>query len=207
MTEPIISTEIDTRKLDLAIRILPRQLKMNMGDAFDHIRGHFYKEFRAKRLGGPPGIRGKSRAFFGRFKRNFLVPLGNDMNNMGIELYTDSKVARQHETGGTVTAEGGGKLAVPLSARSEMFSRSGLLRKRYKKPGQLKNVVPIKFKSGGDTFLTKVKKGSREVRPLFVLKRSIRLQPRLGFMKMWDNQTNWRLNRLNKAVEKTLNEV
>lgn len=205
MTEPLITAEIDKSRLDLALRLFPRQLKMNLGDALDHIGKHFLKEWRAKRLQGPPGVRSHPRGLFNQFKRVMLVPTGGDINNMGLEIFTESKVARQHETGGTVTATGGGKLAVPLSARTELFNSRGQVKKKYKRPRDLANVVPIEF--NGKTFLTKVKRRSREVRPLFVLKDSIRLMPRLGFMKTWDEQTNWRLERINKAVDKTLREV
>lgn len=204
MTQPILTTEIDTRKLELTMRLFPRQLKMNLGDALDHIRRHFLKQWRQERLQGPPGVRGRSHGIFSRFRAQFLVPHGG-IENMGLHIFTTSKIAKQQETGGRVYPSGGGKLAVPLSERTELFTSTGLLRRRYRKPGDLKNVVPIRFK--GKTFLTKVKKRSRELTPLFVLKPSVKLQARLGFMATWDKQENWRLNRINKAVNKTLAEV
>lgn len=205
MTEPVISVEINTKNLDLAMRLFPRRLKINLGDAFDHISRHFLKDWRGKQLQGPPGLRSSSQGIFKQFKRVSLVPVGGDINNMGFEIFATSKIARQHERGETVTAQGGGKLAVPLSARAELFSGSGMLKRKYRKPGALKGLVRIRF--GEKTFLTKIKKRTREVLPLFVLKPSVKLQPRLGFLKTWDSQANWRLERLNKAIEKTLNEV
>lgn len=205
MGEQIITTEVDSKRLELAIRLFPRQLKMNLGDAFDHIGRHFLKEWRAKQLQGPPGIRGQSRNFFGRFKRTLLLPTGGDINNMGLEIFTDSKVAAQHEKGGVVTSQDGGYIPVPLSVRAELFTGRGLLKRQYRKPAQLKNVVPIRFNE--KTFLARVKKKSKEVTPLYVLKKSVRLKPRLGFFKIWDSMVNWRMNRLNQAVGKTINEV
>lgn len=200
-----ISVEVNTKRLELAMRLFPRQLKMNLGDSFDHIGKHFLKEWRSKRLQGPPGVRDSPHGIFKQFKRVFLVPQGGDINNMGLEIFTESKVARIQETGGVQTAQGGGNLAVPLSARPELFSGRGALKQKYRKRGALNKLVPIKLK--GKTFLVKVKRRSRDVLPLFVLKRSVTLQPRLAFMKSWDDQQNWRLDRINKAVEKTINEV
>jgi hypothetical protein len=100
---------------------------------------------------------------------------------------------------------GGGKLAVPLSARKELFTSDGRLKKQYKQPRLLKNVIPIQLK--GKTFLAKVKKKLRELIPIFVLKNSVRIRPRLLFYKTWDDMQNERIDILNKSIEKALNKV
>ncbi|HNX82794.1 MAG TPA: hypothetical protein PKL77_11685, partial [Candidatus Omnitrophota bacterium] len=95
--------------------------------------------------------------------------------------------------------------AVPLSARKEMFTSDGRLKKQYRQPRLLKNVVPIQLR--GKTFLAKVKKKLRQILPLFVLKNSVRIRPRLMYYKTWDDMQNERINILNKSVEKALSKT
>lgn len=197
-------TEIDTRALDRAIKIIPRVLKFELGDGMDRISKGFLKRFRQQRLQGPPGIRGASGyGLFGTFKRVSLVsPV---IEGMGMQVYSDSKIAKLHETGGIVKAPGGGKIAVPLSARTQMFTAKGRLRGRYKRPHQLKNVEPMRLK--GQTFLVKVKKRAEKILPLYVLKRSVRLNPRLGFYRLWDSLANYRIEILNRSIDKALRKA
>jgi len=199
-----LTTEIDKRALDKAIKIAPRVLKFELGDGMDRISKGFLKRFRQQRLQGPPGVRGASGyGLFGTFKRVFLVSPG--IEGMGIQVFSNSKIAKLHETGGIVSNPGGGRMAVPLSARSQMFTPKGKLRGKYKKPRQLKNVEPMKFK--GQTFLVRVKKRAEKILPLYVLKRMVRLKPRLGFYRTWDGLVNYRIEILNKSVEKALRKI
>jgi len=197
-------TEIDMRALDKAIKIAPRVLKFELGDGMDHISKGFLKRFRQQRLQGPPGVRGASgHGLFGTFKRVSLV--SPTIEGMGMQVYSDSKIAKLHETGGIVKDPSGGRMAVPLSARSQMFTAKGKLRGKYKKPRQLKNVEPMRFK--GQTYLVRVKKRAQKLLPLYVLKRSVRLKPRLGFYRVWDSLANYRIEILNKSVDKALRKI
>lgn len=201
-----LTTEINTQALDRAIKIAPRVLKFELADGMDRIGKGFLKRFRQQQLQGPPGVRGASgRGLFGTFKRVFLVAPG--IEGMGIEIFSNSKIAKLHETGGTVRGPGGGRIAVPLSARSEMFTPQGKLRARYKRPKELRNVRAIWFKSKAKTFLARVKKGTDKILPLYVLKRSVRIKPRLGFYRTWDGLVNYRIDILNKSVEKALRKI
>lgn len=199
-----LMTEIDMRALDKAIKIAPRVLKFELGDGMDRISKGFLKRFKQQRLQGPPGVRGASGyGLFGTFKRVSLVSPA--IEGMGMQIYSDSKIAKLHETGGIVTDRSGGRMAVPLSARSQMFTPKGKLRGKYKKPRQLKNVEPMKFK--GQTFLVRVKKRAEKILPLYVLKRSVRLKPRLGFYRVWDSLANYRIEILNKKIENALRKI
>jgi hypothetical protein len=197
-------TEIDTSKLEKAIKIAPRVLKFELADGMDRIGKGFLKRFRQQQLQGPPGVRGASgHGLFGTFKRVFFV--SPTIEGMGIQIFSDSKIAKLHETGGTVKDPGGGRLAVPLSARTEMFTPSGKLRSRYKRPRELKNVRRMRFK--GNTFLARVTKRAQKILPLYVLKRQVRIKPRLGFYRTWDGLVNYRIDILNKSVEKALRKI
>jgi len=199
-----LTTEIDTRAMDRVIKIAPRVFKIHLGDALDRIGKGFLKRWKAGCLQGPPGVRGASgHGLFGTVKRVFFVT--STIEGMGTEIYTESKIARLHETGGIVTDPGGGRLAVPLSARTQMFTAKGKLRASYKRPRALRNVRPIRLK--GKTFLARVTKRLRKILPLYVLKRFVRLKPRLGFYRTWDGLINYRIEILNDAIYKALREI
>lgn len=198
-----LKVEINTKNLDRAIRLFPEELKYEIADGMDHISRKFLKVFKQTRLQGPPGIRAHPHGIFTHFQRVCLV--SQDIEGMGMVIFSDSKIARMHEEGAVLKNPGGGKLAVPLSARKELFTSSGKLRKQYKQPRLLKNVIPIQLR--GKTFLAKVKKRLREILPLFVLKNSVRIRPRLMFYKTWDDMQNVRIEILNKSIEKALSKV
>lgn len=200
----MLYVEIDSRKLDLALRVFPRNLKGHLGDAFDYIGRSFVKRLKAERLSGRPGLRA-SWVFTKRLQRTFFVPIGG-IGDMGTEIKFDSAVAVEHEEGGDITAKGGGRLAVPLSMRQEMFTAKGALKKKYKAPGLLKNMRLVMLK--GQPYLAKFqKRKSEEITPMYVLKRTVRIPARLEFFKTWDKQENKNIQRLNRAIQMTLNGV
>jgi len=199
-----LTTEIEKYALERAIKIAPRVLKFELGDGLDRISKGFLKRFRKQQLQGPPGVRGASGyGLFGTFKRTFLV--SSSIEGMGIHIFTDSKIAKLHETGGIVKDPSGGRLAVPLSARTQMFTARGKLKTRFRRPKNLKNVQPMRFR--GKTFLAKVTKRAKKILPLFVLKRQVRIKPRLGFYRTWDGLVNYRIQILNKKVDNALRKI
>ena len=128
---------------------------------------------------------------------------------MGVEIYSDSKIARMHEEGAVITAEGGRRLAVPFSQgyRPEMYTAGGRLRQMFRRPALMKRVGVIKSKGGVKEFLAQFRKGTREVKPLFVLKERVTIKPRLGFYKTWADMRQFHITRLNQAVIKALKKV
>lgn len=197
----MLDLEVDTRKLEKAINWVPNTLKHELGGEFDHIQKSFLGTFRKTRLKGPPGIRGDGRTgLFGTFVRTMLV--SPTIEGMGLEIFTPSKVAKKHEFGGKVTAAGGGKLAVPLSVRTKMFTPQGKLKKKYRQPGKLRNLFEIV--SRGKTFLAQ--KTGGEVKPLYVLKSYVILKDRLKFYATWDSMQNKVFTYLNRAVSKAINK-
>ena len=195
--------EINTKNLERAIRLFPKELKYELGDGMDHISRKFLKIFRQTRLQGPPGIRAHPHGIFTHFQRASLV--SQDIEGMGMVIFSDSKIARMHEEGATLKNPGGGKLAVPLSARKELFTSDGRLKRQYRRPRLLKNVIRIQLK--GKTFLAKVKKKLREILPLFILKNQVKIKPRLMFYKTWDEIQNERIEILNKSIDKALSKI
>ena len=198
-----LTVEINTQNLERAIRLFPKDLKYEIADGMDHISRKFLKVFKQTRLQGPPGIKGRPHGIFTHFSRASLV--SQDIEGMGMVIFSDSKIARMHEEGATVKNPGGGKLAVPLSARRELFTSNGRLKKQYRQPRLIKNVIPIQLR--GKTFLARIIKKARQILPLFVLKNSVRIKPRLMFYQTWDDMQNERIIILNKSVEKALSKV
>ena len=198
-----LTVEINTQNLERAIRLFPKDLKYEIADGMDHISRKFLKVFKQTRLQGPPGIKGRPHGIFTHFSRASLV--SQDIEGMGMVIFSDSKIARMHEEGATVKNPGGGKLAVPLSARRELFTADGRLKKQYRQPRLIKNVIPIQIR--GKTFLARIIKKARQILPLFVLKNSVRIKPRLMFYQTWDDMQNERIMILNKSVEKALSKV
>ena len=198
-----LTVEINTQNLERAIRLFPKDLKYEIADGMDHISRKFLKVFKQTRLQGPPGIKGRPHGIFTHFSRASLV--SQDIEGMGMVIFSDSKIARMHEEGATVKNPGGGKLAVPLSARRELFTSDGRLKKQYRQPRLIKNVIPIQIR--GKTFLARIIKKARQILPLFVLKNSVRIKPRLMFYQTWDDLQNERIIILNKSVEKALSKV
>lgn len=200
------SVEINTAKLDKALRLFPKQLKNELGDGMDHISRKFLSTFRKSRLQGPPGIKTRPHGIFTHFSRASLV--SQDIEGMGMIIFSDSKIAKLHQEGGTVQPSSGGALAVPLSMRPEMFvggQYPGRVKKQYKEPKQRKDIIEIE--SNGKKFLAKVKKKSRDLLLLFVLKNKVRIRPRLGFYQTWDSMQNERIIILNKSIGKALDSV
>jgi len=197
--------EVDISRLQTAFAIFPKELKADLYDAFDHATLRFLKRFKQTRLQGPPGVRGASGAgsLFTRFKRASLI--ASDLDGMGMTIFTDSKIARLQEEGGTVVNPSGGKLAVPLSARTEMFTAAGKLRQTYKHPGQMKNIIPIEL--SGKMFLAKVMKKFKRILPLYVLKAKVKIPARMGFYQVWEDMSNDRIFLINQAVDKTLTKT
>jgi hypothetical protein len=196
-----VYTEINDKELRLAIKIAPRILKYELADGMDRISKGFLKRFRASRLQGPPGIRGASRfGLFGRFTRASIV--SPSIEGMGIEIFADSKIAKLHEEGGIVKDPSGGMLAVPLSARDEMFTVRGKLKKKYKSPRLIKGLRRVKLR--GKYFLAK---GLRKLLPMFVLKPVVRISERLEYYRTWDRLANYRITILNSSIDKALRKL
>jgi hypothetical protein len=199
----VIEVELNTKDFEKAMRIIPGQLKMELGDAFDHIGRKFLKTFRDTRLSGRPGLKKHPHSIYKYFKRADIV--AQNIEGMGTTIFTESKTAKKHEEGGQFSNPRGGMLAIPLSERREMFTADDRLRGQYKNPGLMRNIIKIRL--SGRMFLARVKRRSREILPLFVLKGSIKVVPRLGFYATWESMANVNMQILNDAIDKALKKV
>jgi len=198
-----ITLTLNTKNFERALHLVPEALKEELKDGLDHVARKFLKEFRARRLKGPPGIRAHPRGIFTHFHKEVLV--SKNIEDMAAAIYTDSKIAKLHEEGGKIRAPGGGSLAVPLSMRKEMFTQSGQLKKKYKDVKNIPNIISLKF--GEKVFLVKVKKRSRELKPLFVLKKEVTMKPRMAFYETFHNMSGVFIRILNTSFERALDKA
>ena len=66
-------------------------------------------------------------------------------------------------------------------------------------------LVPIRFNN--QTFLTRVRKKSRDVLPLFVLKKQVKIPARLGFYQTWEEIEAEAFSIVDKAVIRAAKEA
>ena len=99
-----LTVEINTKNLDRALRLFTKELKYEIADGMDHISRKLLKIFRQTRLQGPPGIKCRPHGIFTHFSRASLV--SQDIEGMGMVIFSDSKIARMHEEGATVKNPG-----------------------------------------------------------------------------------------------------
>lgn len=191
-----------------AIKIMPKKIKIYLADAFDRISKGTLKRFRKQRLYGPPGVWGASgHGLYGTFLRAFLIPR-EGLESMGFTIWTYSRVARTHEFGALVRDPGGGRLAVPLSAREDMFIQtrtSRRLRKRFKDPRRIKNLRPMTFK--GRMFLAEEDESTGKVTPRYALKKQVRLGPRLELYITWMRLSDYRVTIINAKLDQAFREL
>ena len=203
-----IGLKFDTRRLQKLYRGIgegaDKYLKPQMADGLDHASRKFFKEFHARRLQGPPGVKAHPYGLFDYFwrsplgagmKRDFrardrgstvkaFLTAGTKYMNFGVEMFSSSKIAKHHELGIPITAKGG-KLAVPMPPRirPEMYDSRGRLKARFKNPKRIGELDPVKTK--GQTYLVK-KYRRKPAKFMYVLKNRIPIKARLGYEALFD---------------------
>ena len=188
----MITTQVDASKVLAVFGKLPMAVRFEFGDALDHISLKFLKKFRDERLsGGAGGIKARPGGLFKRFKRVFMIP--SDTQSMGVEIFTDSKIAKLHEEGGVMQSEIGRRLAVPVPASADTTETpTGAVKKQFGGTPYIRDLKALQKRLhlrvitvGGKTFLFAREQGNKTAPPLFVLQNEVRLTPRLGFYKTW----------------------
>lgn len=201
----MITVEVDSSKLEKALRIAPQLLREEIADTLDHISRSFLKRLYKTRLQGPPGLRLGGRGnIFSTFQRRVLgtgksfassakskstvdilsrAPGG--VMDMGIEIFSGSKVARIHEFGGTVS---GVNMPIPF-------------------PGKRLTKRAITIKLGNRIFLARKNSKEKTLELVGIIKNSIRIRPRLGFYDTWRGMQSQNIERINTAIDKALARV
>lgn len=202
--------EIDSKEVDRMLEEVPRRAKSFLADGLDHATRSFLSFFHEERLQGEPGIKNHG-GIFHRFRRVtyvngrkiFLRTRASQTDSVKaisrsakspldirVEIYTDSKAAGIHERGGTIRSSRG--MAIPLGEEGKKMRRDDI---------SLKTLIPIM--KNGKLFLAK-EDALKNIRFLFFVTKSVRIKPRLGFYKAWDNHAPRRLQILNAAFQKAV---
>lgn len=206
----MIDFKFNTKKLEKLYKTIgegsEKYLKPELADGLDHASRKFFKEFHARRLQGPPGVKAHPYGLFDYFwrspvgvnaKRSFrakdrasttraFLAAGNKYMNFGIEMHSSSKIAKHHEQGIPIASKSGGKLAVPMppKIRPEMYDSRGRVKRRYQNPKRIGELEPVTTK--GQTFLVK-KYRRKPSKFMYVLKNQIPIKARLGYSKLFDD--------------------
>lgn len=205
--------KVDTRRFNQLLREYPRQLAGAMREAMHKALLHFRDVFHRSSLSGRPGLHRRT----GDLLRSFKVGVSGSgrLSSLMAWLASRSRYAGIHETGGTVRSNRpGGYLAIPLPGA---LTKAGVLRGALI-PGSIQEAAGFRqslrsikglfvAELGGTPFLcTKRGKG---IVPLFVLKQSVYIPPRL---RLFEQFRRWiekpRFQRFfRNAVTKTWNKM
>ncbi len=206
--------KVESDELQRRLEKAPIRVKKVLADGLDHATRSFMKTFFKERLQGPPGIKHNPRGIFHRFRRAVIVKgkavfltqtassdstiksianSAKDPMNMTVEIYSKSRVAGIHERGGSINT--GKPMPIPLSEAAK-----SLLRNRI----SLQELSPIHI--NGKLFLARTK-GREKPELLFILKRGIRIRPRLGFYQTWAEHQTRRGEIMDKAMDKAFNKL
>lgn len=222
-----IGLKFNTRQLTKLYKDLgeapEKHLRPALADGLDHASRKFFKEFYARRLQGPPGVKAHPYGLFDRFwrsplgagvKRDFrakdrsstvraFMSGGKRTIDMGIEMHTSSRIAKHHEQGIPITSKSGGKIAVPMppKIRPEMYDSLGRVRRRFQNPKAIGDLERVQTK--GQTYLVK-KYRRKSSKFMFVLKNRIPIKARLGYEKLFKELSPEFTKILDKSFEKGL---
>lgn len=199
-----IDAEINTSRVERALRIYPETLREELLDGFDHIRKTFFKVlYNVTQLKDKRFLATKN-AGIGRHIRVYRNPRKGDILDMELGIFSRSSVVKLHEEGGTVSAPAGRMLSIPiLHGKDEQTGRTKTWFRGAKK--NYKDFELFIIASHGRLLL--VKKSGGKILPYFILKQKVKIQPRLRFYDTWNSIQGYRIEILNKSVDKALNKA
>lgn len=189
---------VNTTMLDRALKSVPGHLKAQLLDALDHIRkGYFKALYYTHKPNFGRWIFAEKKSGVGQRIRSYRNPRKGDILDMELGVFSRSDVMRVHEQGGVVRAKSG-MMAIPTQFALNEFGR--LSRTEYKSVRELPGI----FRPKGKNYLAKEKAG--RIVPMFLLRSSVTLYPRLKFYSTWEHMIGYRNDVLNRSVERALNK-
>lgn len=116
-------------------------------------------------------LRGKKlKRRSGNLAQSVLFDVDKTSNGLTLKVMSNAPQARIQETGGVIKAKNSKYLTIPLKAAK---TSAGVLKKRAR---EYKDAFVIKSKAGNLLIVIPKSKGSKEIIPLFVLKKSVKLE-------------------------------
>ena len=200
-----LNVEVNFARLKIALSKTPKILQEELLDGLDHIRRGFFKslyhntQLKNKRL-----IAVKNRGI-GKHLRVYRNPHKGNVLDMVLGIFSRSKIVGALEKGATIRPRHGRMLAIPID---RSLTRSGRLKKSVSKYrgdySQMRGLFVVA--RGGKVLLAKKSKDGG-IKPYFILKSSVRIQPRLKFYDTWARMEGYRAKVLNNSVDKALRRV
>src|SRR5262245_34306084 len=114
-----VELKVDTKKLEKALAAAPGELDHAMVAVANQVGKRYLGYHAARRLRGPPGVRGTRARGGGFLLRGPKAPFryviqGNQLANIVLEVAAKSPIAVVHELGKEIVARSGGSMVVPL---------------------------------------------------------------------------------------------
>ena len=196
---------IDTRRVDRALRRVPGLLQEELLDGLDHVRKGFFKA-----LYTYSGLKDKrflatKNVGIGRHIRVYRNPRKGDILDIQLGIFSRSGIVKIHETGGEIEAPPGRRLTIPIG---EALDTGGRLKKWFRggKKSFARDELFLMRSRSGQSFL--VKRSGEKLLFYFVLRNKVKILPRypLRFYDTWDRMEGYRMETLNKHVERALNK-
>jgi len=176
-----LDVKVDSARLQRLFKLAPNELKQAVTATAGNVGKRFIGYHRARRLRGPPGVRGTRRGFLSRNLIDYTVK-GTTLNNVVLDIRTKSRIPAEHETGKEILARDGKSLLVPMPQNGKFPTRAQLRRARgLAKAGKL---IRIDAKDG-KTYLGERRGRRGLLRLLFVLLKKVKMKPRLAFYATW----------------------
>lgn len=216
-----VEIKVDRKKVDQAILRMPMRCRKAMADGLDHASRSFMNMLWEERMQGPPGIQAKPQGIFHRFRRMTIVDgkavfLGRKNNfmsqddsvgaiahssknifEMSVEIYSKSKVAGKLEKGGVIHSSK--PMPVPLNTEAQNMMLSVGPKTNLK--AVFPELKPVLI--NGKLFLAR-KESFRRQKLLFILKKSVNVEPRLGFYDTWIKHGRRREQIMDEAFTKAM---
>lgn len=174
-----VTVKVDARKWTAALRKAPAVFRVASKAALGAIGKTVAGEIARQGLRGRPGLKRRTGRLAGSLT-TVLSTVGKDEKAWVGFVLPGARYAGIHETGGVIRA-GSKLLAIPVGPA---LTPSGVA--KYPGPRSVPDLVFRPSRKGGGVLGKVTGKGDREKFTVwYVLKKEVRIPPRLGFFRTW----------------------
>lgn len=200
--------EGDLSKLKRGLQRLPTATFKNAQEAFRQSGREFQRKMTLERFRPYSSWKNntdqmQSRSGFLRKSLGYSVT-GSRLGDLELRVYSAGiRYANLQEYGGTITPKNGRYLALPIG---KALDRRGIPKKRG--PREYPDGFFFTSKRGNLLFGIRVGKGKKkEIQPLYLLRDSVKIPPRFGFRKTWNELGRNRYLRVRSAFRAGVREA
>lgn len=178
-----LEIKVASKRVQQVLSATPAELFKAQVEAGKRVGDRYLAHHRARRMRGGIGVRGTAKGIRTHFKRDVT---GTNLGNMVLTMGTKSRVAIEHERGGTLTPGKRSALLIPFSK----FSRQR--QKTFRALAKAGKLIVIRARDGR-AYLARPTTSRKQFQAQFAkqenlvahLQRTVRLKPRLGFHAEW----------------------